>query len=118
MKVVAIVEGRIAANALHAVGDCDARKPAATIESIRADARHAVRNNYARKSGATIEGIIADARHAVWDCYARKSLATIECISADARHAVRNDNNRGTSFVLCQSYRLIGLLLLSPKITL
>ena len=58
-----------------------------------ADARHAVTNCHARKPGATIEGRPADARHAVRDCYTRKPGATIEGFFSDARHTtiVRND---------------------------
>ena len=50
------------------------------MEGIITDARHAVRDCYAHKPSATLEGRRADARHAVRDCYARKTAAFIEGI--------------------------------------
>ena len=62
-------------------------------------ARHAVTDCHARKPGATIKGIIADARHAITDCHARKPGATIKGITTNARHAVWN-RNRCNKFIV------------------
>ena len=66
------------ADARHTVGDCDARKPGATLEGIGADACHTVGDCDARKPGAILEGIGADACHTVGKSYAFKSCLNTE----------------------------------------